>query len=112
DDATVVELGTEFPWTEKTTVSASIVNKNADLYDNEKIWDQDMQYTYLKAGLDHKLTDNVNWLTDVMYITGDVDQLNEHEADGNITNDYLDSGTGDNADIDGSFITTSLSISF
>jgi hypothetical protein len=111
DDATVVELGTEFPWTEKTTVSASIVNKNADLYDNEKIWDQDMQYTYLKAGLDHKLTDNVNWLTDVMYITGDVDQLNEHEDNDKINNNY-DYSNSNNADIDGSFITTSLSISF
>jgi polyhydroxyalkanoate synthesis regulator phasin len=111
DDATVVELGTEFPWTEKTTVSASIVNKQADLYDNEDIWDKDMQYTYLTAGLDHKLTENISWLTDVMYITGDVDQLNEHEDNDKINNNY-DYSNSNNADIDGSFITTSLSISF
>jgi polyhydroxyalkanoate synthesis regulator phasin len=111
DDATVVELGTEFPWTEKTTVSASIVNKQADLYDNEGIWDKDMQYTYLTAGLDHKLTENISWLTDVMYITGDVDQLNEHEDNDKIANNY-DYSNSNNADIDGSFITTSLSISF
>jgi len=111
DDATVVELGTEFPWTEKTTVSASIVNKQADLYDNEGIWDKDMQYTYLTAGLDHKLTENISWLTDVMYITGDVDQLNEHEDNDKINNNY-DYSNSNNADIDGSFITTSLSISF
>jgi polyhydroxyalkanoate synthesis regulator phasin len=109
DDATVVELGTEFPWTEKTTVSASIVNKQADLYDNKDIWDKDMQYTYLTAGLDHKLTENISWLTDVMYITGDVDQLNEHEDNDKINNNY---DYSNNADIDGSFITTSLSISF
>ncbi|PTX15786.1 S-layer homology domain-containing protein [Halanaerobium congolense] len=112
DDATVVELGTEFPWTEKTTVSASIVNKQADLYDNEGIWDKDMQYTYLTAGLDHKLTENISWLTDVMYITGDVDQLNEHEDNDNIINNNYDYSNSNNADIDGSFITTSLSISF
>lgn len=116
DNATVVELGTEFPWTEKTTVSASIVNKNADLYDNEGIWDKDMQYTYLKAGLDHKLTENVSWLTDVMYITGDVDQLDNEDGNSDSTKagyyDLDNDRTVGNADIDGSFITTSLSISF
>ncbi|KXS47382.1 MAG: S-layer protein, partial [Halanaerobium sp. T82-1] len=111
DDATVVELGTEFPWTEKTTVSASVVNKQADLYDNEGIWDRDMQYTYLTAGLDHKLTENISWLTDVMYITGDVDQLDNEKDDYDVS-PYNDRIAGENADIDGSFITTSLSISF
>ncbi|TDX45251.1 S-layer family protein [Halanaerobium congolense] len=116
DDATVVELGTEFPWTEKTTVSASVVNKQADLYDNEGIWDKDMQYTYLTAGFDHKLTDNVSWLTEVMYITGDVEQLDNEADDYDSAVDaagFSDRiiGEGD-ADIDGSFITTSLSISF
>ncbi|TDP24204.1 S-layer homology domain-containing protein [Halanaerobium congolense] len=116
DDATVVELGTEFPWTEKTTVSASVVNKQADLYDNEGIWDRDMQYTYLNAGLDHKLTENISWLTEVMYITGDVEQLDNEDdnydsaADAAGFSDRI-IGQGD-ADIDGSFITTSLSISF
>ena len=71
-----------------------------------------MQYTYLTAGLDHKLTENISWLTDVMYITGDVDQLNEHEDNDNIINNNYDYSNSNNADIDGSFITTSLSISF
>jgi|GEM_PF-1226978 len=114
DDATVVELGTEFPWTEKTTVSARVVNKQADLYDNEGIWDRDMEYTYLNAGLDHKLAENISWLTEVMYITGDVEQL-DNEADAydiaGVNNPDTDRTAGD-ADIDGSFITTSLSISF
>jgi hypothetical protein len=110
-------LGTEFPWTEKTTVSASVVNKQADLYDNEGIWDRDMQYTYLNAGLDHKLTENISWLTEVMYITGDVEQLDNEDDNYDSALDGAEGfsdriiGQGD-ADIDGSFITTSLSISF
>jgi len=115
DDATIVELGTEFPWTEKTTVSARVVNKQADLYDNEGIWDRDMEYTYLNAGLDHKLTENMSWLTEIMYITGDVEQLDNKNDDYDIKNDVATSitdRTAGDADIDGSFITTSLSISF
>jgi hypothetical protein len=109
DNTTVVELGTVYDWTANTNLRAKIINKNADLYDNEGIWDKDMNFTYLKAGIDHQLTDNITWITDVQYITGDVDQLNEH--DGNEINNVY-SINGNNADIDGNFVTTQLSVSF
>ncbi|MGM0602666.1 MAG: S-layer homology domain-containing protein [Bacillota bacterium] len=105
DDATVVALGTVYDWTEKTNLRAEVVNKQGDLYDNEGVWDQNMEYTYLKAGVDHKLAENIDWVTDVMYITGDVDQVDGVDVDGT-------SYDGSSADIDGSFITTSLSVSF
>ncbi|RCW81074.1 phage shock protein A [Halanaerobium sp. DL-01] len=104
DDATVVALGTVYDWSEKTNLRAEVVNKQADLYDNEDVWDRDMEYTYLKAGVDYKLAENIDWVTDVMYITGDVDQL--EDVDGPIRDSH------DKVDIDGSFITTSLSVSF
>ncbi|SFM06374.1 hypothetical protein, partial [Halanaerobium salsuginis] len=109
DNTTVVELGTVYDWTANTNLRAKIINKNADLYDNEGIWDKDMNFTYLKAGIDHQLTDNITWITDVQYITGDVDQLNGH--DGNEINNVY-SINGNNADIDGNFVTTQLSVSF
>ncbi|MTI58697.1 MAG: S-layer homology domain-containing protein [Firmicutes bacterium] len=96
NDATVFGIGTEYTMSDLTTLSASVVNKSADLYDNSDVWDTDMKYTYLTAGIDHQLTDNINWLTDLKYIVGDVDQV----------------ATGNSADIEGNFLTTQLSVSF
>jgi hypothetical protein len=105
DNTTVIELGTVYDWTAKTDLRAKIVNKNADLYDNSGVWDKDMNFTYLQAGIDHQLADNISWITDVQYITGDVDQLTDHATDSYVAN-------GDNADINGNFITSQLSVSF
>ncbi|SFL18667.1 S-layer homology domain-containing protein [Halanaerobium salsuginis] len=109
DNTTVIELGTVYDWTAKTDLRAKIVNKNADLYDNSDVWDKDMNFTYLQAGIDHQLADNISWITDVQYITGDVDQLTNHSADDSVDS-YV--ANGDNADINGNFITTQLSVSF
>jgi hypothetical protein len=80
---TLVKLGTEYDWTEATTLSGGITFKDDG--------PTDFQYTYLTAGVDHDFTEHVGWGTELKYITG----TNETGIDG-----------------EGNSINTSLTISF
>jgi hypothetical protein len=68
-DVTVMKVGTEYAL-DYATASAELTNKSADA---------DKDLTYLTAGLDQQISENVNWNTTVDYVTGtntaDVDSV-------------------------------------
>ncbi|GAB6137349.1 porin family protein [Halanaerobaculum tunisiense] len=90
-DVTVISLGTDYAMTDATTVTADLVNQSADdKYDND--------FTYLTAGLDTQVSENVTWNTEAKYVSGDA-----YNDDGEVTID--DEG-------EGSALTTKLSVNF
>jgi len=66
-DITVLTLKTEYAMSDITTVTAKLVNQSADDVSANNDY---VKYTYLAAGLDHKLSDNISWNTEAKYITG------------------------------------------
>ncbi|GAB6099433.1 hypothetical protein JCM16358_13120 [Halanaerocella petrolearia] len=81
NDTTVITLGTEYDVSEATTASASLTNKSGD----------QAEFNYLTAGLDTKVSENVNWNTEAKLIDG----TTEGDEDGK-----------------GSALTTKLSVNF
>jgi hypothetical protein len=84
-DVTVVKVGTEYAM-DSATASAELTDKSAD---------NDNDLTYLTAGLDQQISENVNWNTTVDYVTG-------------TTNDIDDNGV----DADATSVETALTVSF
>ncbi|PRX35709.1 hypothetical protein BX659_101203 [Orenia metallireducens] len=66
-DVTVLTLGTEYAMSDISTVNAKLVNKSTDKAHD----DGDLSYTYLVAGLNQKLSDNISWNTEAQFITGE-----------------------------------------
>jgi len=70
-DETVIKLGTEYAM-DVATVSAGLTNKSAD---------NGNDLTYLTAGLDQQIAENVNWNTTFDYVTGTTDDSNYNGVD-------------------------------
>jgi hypothetical protein len=75
-DVTVFTLGTEYAMSDISTVTGKLVNKSTDKAHE----DGDLSYTYLVAGLDQKISDNISWNTEAQYITG---EKNDEDGEGN-----------------------------
>lgn len=73
-DKRIVTLGTEYAMSNITALTAKLVNKNSEGYSNPS---DNQNYTYLKAGINHKLYDNVSWNTEAHIITGSVNESDD-----------------------------------
>ncbi|PRX35708.1 hypothetical protein BX659_101202 [Orenia metallireducens] len=60
-DVTVFAIGTEYAMSDITTLTGKLVNQSAD---------DDYDFTYLAAGLNQKISDNISWDTEAKFITG------------------------------------------
>ncbi|OCL25596.1 hypothetical protein U472_14800 [Orenia metallireducens] len=92
-DITVFTLGTEYAMSDVTTLTAKLVNQSADdVSETYKDHNDYVKYTYLAAGLEQKISDNISWDTEAKYITG--------------------SNSADTQDGEGNSIKTKLIVSF
>ncbi|SNY24409.1 hypothetical protein SAMN06265827_108107 [Orenia metallireducens] len=73
DDVTVLTVGTKYAMSDVTTITGKLVNQSADDY-------YDNNFTYLAAGLNTKLSDNMSWNTEAKYITGSDKDDNDGEG--------------------------------
>jgi hypothetical protein len=63
----VIELGSKYVMSEKTTLAASLVNKDED-NDGTNV----INYNYLKGNMTMQLTDTLSWDNEAKYILGEV----------------------------------------
>lgn len=66
----VIELGTEYALSERTTAAAALVNKDED-NDGTNV----INYNYLKGNLGIDLAENVSWENEAKYILGDAAEV-------------------------------------
>ena len=66
----VIELGTEYALSERTTAAAALVNKDED-NDGTNV----INYNYFKGNLGIDLAENVSWENEAKYILGDAAEV-------------------------------------